>query len=101
MQTQNGDLAHEKASCYKLWNRRTQCRDCISLQAFMKKTQLSKVENTNEGVYYIIAQYVEVDGHECVLEMVNRMDASGEAGASPGAGESSACSGENNCGGEL
>ena len=101
MQTQNGDLAHEKASCYMLWNRRTRCRDCISLQAFMKKTQLSRVENTDEGVYYVIAQYVEVDGHECVLEMVNRMDASGEPGASPGAGESSACSGENNCGGEL
>lgn len=72
-QAAEGDLTQEDTACYALWKRDARCRDCISLRAFTEKTQLSRVENTDDGIYCVIAKYLEVAGRGCVLELVNRL----------------------------
>lgn len=60
--------------CYEIWKRNRACSDCIGYLALSKKTQFSKVEKTDEGVFLVFADYREVDGKPCVLEAIKRLD---------------------------
>lgn len=60
--------------CYAVWQRKTACRNCISYRAFTEKKQFSKIEKTKDGTFQVIADYREVDGKPCVLEMIKSFD---------------------------
>lgn len=72
-QTAKEDFVQESGVCYSLWNRDSRCSDCISLRAFTEQTQLSQLRYESDGVYHIIAKYVEVAGRGCILELVSHM----------------------------
>lgn len=60
--------------CYAMWQRKTSCRNCISYRAFIEKKQFSKIEKTKDGTFQVIADYREVDGKPCVLEMIKSFE---------------------------
>ena len=60
--------------CYAMWQRKTACRNCISYRAFTEKKQFSKIEKTKDGTFQVIADYREVDGKPCVLEMIKSFE---------------------------
>lgn len=63
-----------KDGCYAMWQRKTACRNCISYRAFIEKKQFSKIEKTKDGTFQVIADYREVDGKPCVLEMIKSFE---------------------------
>ncbi len=69
-----GRLVREDCPCYSVWGQNSRCRDCVSVRALRDKTQLSKLEFTEQGVYQVIAKYLEVAGAPCVLEMINHLE---------------------------
>lgn len=60
--------------CYAMWQRKTPCSNCISYRAFTEKKQFSKIEKTKGGTFQVIADYREVDGKPCVLEMIKSFE---------------------------
>lgn len=61
-------------NCYDVWNRTDVCNNCISYRALTEKGQFSKIEKTKDGIFQVIADYREVDGKPCVLEMIKPFD---------------------------
>ena len=63
-----------EGDCYSVWQRRSPCKNCISYRALTEKGQFSKIEKLKTGTYQVIADYREVDGSPCVLEMIKTFD---------------------------
>ncbi len=63
-----------EGDCYAVWQRRSPCKNCISYRALTEKKQFSKIEKLKSGTYQVIADYREVDGKPCVLEMIKTFD---------------------------
>ena len=63
-----------KDGCYAVWQRKPPCSNCISYRAFTEKKQFSKIEKTKDGTFQVIADYREVDGKPCVLEMIKSFE---------------------------
>ena len=61
-------------NCYDVWKRKSMCRNCISYRALTEKQQFSKIEKIDDGIYQVIADYREVDGKPCVIEMIRKME---------------------------
>ena len=61
-------------NCYEIWKRKKPCKNCISYRALTEKKQFSKIEKANGGTFQVIADYREVDGEPCVLEMIKEFD---------------------------
>ena len=59
-------------NCYDIWKRTKPCPVCISYRALTEKRQFCKVEKTSDGTYQVFADYREVDGKPCVIEMIKR-----------------------------
>lgn len=72
--TKNCESKRVVGDCFKVWNRRSACRNCISYRALTEKRQFTKIEKTKEGVFQVIADYREVDGKPCVMEMITGFD---------------------------
>ena len=49
------------------------CDDCVSVVALKEKTRKTKLKYIDTELYEVTAQYVEVDGQSCVLEMIQNM----------------------------
>ncbi len=60
--------------CFDVWKRRSACRNCISYRALTEKKQFSKIQKTKDGIFQVIADYREVDGKPCVMEMIREFD---------------------------
>ena len=63
-----------EGDCYAVWQRRSPCKNCISYRSLTEKKQFSKIEKLKSGTYQVIADYREVDGSPCVLEMIKTFD---------------------------
>lgn len=61
-------------NCYRLWGRNQTCPVCISYLALTEKRQFCKIEKTRDGAFQVFADYREVDGKPCVIEMIKRFD---------------------------
>ncbi len=72
--TKNCESKRVVGDCFEVWNRRSACRNCISYRALTEKRQFTKIEKTKEGVFQVIADYREVDGKPCVMEMIMGFD---------------------------
>lgn len=66
----------QRCHCYDIWRQNRPCSVCISSKAFASKRQVSKFEVFEGNEYYVIADYVEVDGKPHVLELVKKIDPS-------------------------
>lgn len=60
----------EAHACYSVWGKNTRCNHCISLQALNEHTRYSKLEHSDAGIFFVIAQYIQVSGNDYVMEMV-------------------------------
>ncbi len=70
------DDQHLKQSdyhCYSVWGRNARCENCISARCICNKSREDKFEFLNNEIYYVIAEYVEIDGKPYVLEIANRI----------------------------
>lgn len=68
----NGELKKEDTPCYSVWGREERCKNCIAAKILSKREKLTKFEFADQNVYYVMAQYVEIDGVPFVLEMIHR-----------------------------
>lgn len=65
-----GDLQRAPYACYAVWNRSKRCENCVSARAFAQKRKMTKFEFIDKDAYFVVAQYVEVEGDPYVLEAV-------------------------------
>lgn len=56
--------------CRTVWGRPHRCENCSSLRALQTKTTLYKMEFCDDRIYWIISRYLNVEGRDCILEMV-------------------------------
>ncbi len=71
--TKDGRLVDLPGTCYMVWNKSNRCENCISGKVFARKSFLNKIEFREDQAYFVMAKYVEVGGHGCVLEMVTKL----------------------------
>lgn len=67
---EDGEFRVQKDSCYHVWNKQDRCENCISARCFMDKKRYSKFEFIDHDAYHVVAQVVNVEGREFVLEVV-------------------------------
>ena len=56
--------------CRTVWGRPHRCENCSSLRALQTKQVLYKMEFCDDRIYWIISRYLNVEGHDCILEFV-------------------------------
>ncbi len=71
--TEDGRLEDLPGHCHMVWNKSSRCENCISGKVFARKGFLNKIEFKDDQAYFVMAKYVEVGGHGCVLEMVSEL----------------------------
>lgn len=74
MQISAGAGAHkiEKSKyCYSVWGKRHRCERCISQETICTGKRQTKIETTEQDVYYVSAIRLEIDGVPYSLECVN------------------------------
>ena len=64
----------QPCECFSFWKKHQPCMNCISLKALQTKSKCSKIEFLDDTAYFVLSQYIEVDSHPCVLEMLSKMD---------------------------
>lgn len=63
--------------CYSFWNKSSQCINCITSRTMADKKQRVKIEFVGDEAYQVISHYVQIDGNDYVMEMVNHLENSG------------------------
>ena len=76
----DGRLSPSQHPCHALRGKPASCENLLSIRALHEKQRLSKIERIGDVFYLVNAQYIEVDGHPFVLELVSRTDAALQAG---------------------
>lgn len=66
-------LVEQPYHCYAVWRKVERCENCISARVLTDKGKLTKFEFINNDAYFVIAQYIEVDQHPYVLEIVSKI----------------------------
>ena len=69
-----GVLRRTEQSCFALWSRGDTCEECISARALAEKTTHIKLEFTDTEMFVVLAEYLCVNGTDCVLELASRVD---------------------------
>ncbi|MHC1746804.1 MAG: GGDEF domain-containing protein [Cellulosilyticaceae bacterium] len=69
----NSEIDFKEYNCYATWEKNQQCKNCVSAKAFFSKTSYTKFEFINNKVFYIISKYVNINGYELVLELINEV----------------------------
>lgn len=68
--------------CDAPWNRRGDCKFCAIRKAWETRSRAEKFEFIDNDIYFVVAQYTEVEGHSYVIEMVYSMEESAVLGVS-------------------
>lgn len=68
---EHDEIVYSTHSCYSLWNKNSQCRKCFSYDTISREQ--GKYETINNDIYYIIAEYVEIDTKPYVLELGSKV----------------------------
>lgn len=63
--------------CYSFWNKTSQCTNCITSLTMADKKQRVKIEFVDDEAYQVISHYVQIDGKDYVMELVNHLENSG------------------------
>ena len=59
--------------CHAIWGREGRCKNCISMNVLNTKGRAAKLEFADDSVYAVFAKYIQLDGHDLVLEMVYKI----------------------------
>ena len=59
--------------CHAIWGKGDRCKNCISLNVLHSRSQAAKLEFADESAYAVFAKYIQLDGHDLVLEMVYKI----------------------------
>lgn len=60
--------------CYAIWDKFNRCDNCISAKALKLKESVTKFEFVDDDIYFVMSEYILLDGEECTLEMVKKLD---------------------------
>ncbi|MDD3218079.1 MAG: EAL domain-containing protein [Lachnospiraceae bacterium] len=60
--------------CFSVWGKQARCNNCISLRALETQGRCSKLEYSDNGLYFVISEYVSYEESGAVIEMVTRLD---------------------------
>lgn len=60
--------------CYSVWGKDERCNNCTSLKAYQNRTRLNKLEFSENGLYFVISQYVPYGEKGAVMEMVTKLE---------------------------
>ena len=71
---EDGKLRETDEFCAAGLEKHSRCEHCISARAYEEKTKLNRLEFTEDAVYMVIAKYIVVDGRDCVLEMISKLN---------------------------
>ena len=66
--------AEDGCQCFSFWHKTVPCANCISREVLQSKGQKVKIEFLDDEIYQVISKYIEVDGHPCVVEMLESLD---------------------------
>lgn len=70
----NGILRKTDQHCAAFWETGGNCTNCISTRALAQKTMLNKLEFTRTDMYYVVSKYLCINGTQCVMEMLSKMN---------------------------
>ena len=65
-----GGVPQEGDLCHTVWGRQLRCENCSSLRALQTRSVLYKMEFVGDRIYWIISRYVNIEGNDCILEIV-------------------------------
>jgi putative two-component system response regulator len=68
-----GVVSYLPYSCYCAWEKEDRCQNCISAKCICGHDRQSKFEFINDELYYVQSKYVEVDGQQYAMELVNKI----------------------------
>lgn len=71
----NGEIIVSPTSCFEAVGKKASCSNCIGEGACEKKCSRTKFEFFNKGAYHMSANYIEIDNHGYVLEVISEADA--------------------------
>ena len=66
--------AEDGCQCFSFWHKTVPCANCISREVLQSKGQRVKIEFLDDEIYQVISKYIEVEGHPCVVEMLEPLD---------------------------
>ncbi len=69
----SGTLSKCGHHCYDLWRQTSQCDNCVSAKCLTTQKKCAKIVFFYHEVFYVVSQYIEVDGTPLVLEMLTRI----------------------------
>lgn len=69
----SGSLIFSGHHCFEIWKRDQRCDNCTSSSCMQYQREFSKIVFFESEIFYVIAQYVQVDGVPLVLEMLTRI----------------------------
>ncbi|MCI2056478.1 MAG: EAL domain-containing protein [Oscillibacter sp.] len=61
-------------SCFSVWGKNARCNNCTSLKALEQQGRMSKLEYSENGLYFVTSQYMPRGDAGTVLEMVSKLD---------------------------
>lgn len=67
------DLVEAPQRCFDIWGRPV-CENCISAKVVNKRVTASKFERLGDQVFFIVAEYMEVDGAPYSLELAKSVE---------------------------
>ncbi len=70
---ENGEVVESTNHCFEVWGKDGRCKNCTSLKAYQAHSTFSKFEYIGSDVFFVISQYLMVDGRPYVLEMVREI----------------------------
>lgn len=70
-----GEDEKQNIGCNDIWEKDVHCSECIVKEAVRTKSEVVKAEYIDSSLYQIIAKYLQIDGKDYVLEMINELDA--------------------------
>ena len=77
-----GRVEYLASVCDAPWNRKGDCKFCVIYKAVKTKGRAEKFEFIGNDIYFVLAQYTEVEGIPYVIEMVYSMEESALMGVS-------------------
>ncbi len=69
----NGNLSESNHYCYELWRQEHRCANCTSIKCLKSQKKFSKIVFFDSEVFYVVSQYIKVDGVPLVLEGLIRI----------------------------
>ena len=69
----DGNIVLSDYRCFSAWAADTRCKNCASTRALRDRVRATKLEFINRDIFYVVAQYVVIEGRELVLEIVSNV----------------------------